>query len=247
VQVARHANDAQVLGNAARALGESDFQAEIELMERAYSIDPVTWTFTLSVLYEWVLNAEAAAGSSPYHDPVLAARIREKLENSRDATLILATVEHMAQRAAGESGVDVARVKAMAGHYLDHVEQLETGSQRVVELREGVRLLGSSFPVTHEAAAPVLRIAGAVAARNLLMAPRPVHPGDATGRRIQGVVKLQVRIRADGHVAEATVVSGTPALTDAAVAAVRQYVYQPVTVKGQACVVVTSVEIEFRD
>ena len=247
VQMARHPNDPQVLGNAARALGETDLKAEIELMQRAYSLDPVTWTFTLSVLYEWVLNAEAPGDSSAYHNPALAAQIREWLENSRDATLILAMVQNMVQRAAGEPGTDVARAKATAGHYLDIVEDLEPGSQRVVGLREGVRLLGVSYPVTHGAPAPVLRIAGAAAARNLLIAPRAVRPVYATGRRIQGHVTLQVRIGATVFVEESMVISGDPPLTDAAVAAVQHYVYQPPIVKGQACAVVTTVEFEFRD
>jgi protein TonB len=79
----------------------------------------------------------------------------------------------------------------------------------------------------------------------LLQSSPPVYPPLAQIARIQGVVKLQVRIGTDGHVTEATVISGHPLLVPAAMDAVRQYVYKPVTLQGQAVEATTTVEVAF--
>jgi protein TonB len=63
--------------------------------------------------------------------------------------------------------------------------------------------------------------------------------------RIQGVVKLQVRIGTDGTVKETTVISGHPLLVPAAVNAVKSYVYKPVTLAGKAVEAVATVEVAF--
>jgi len=63
--------------------------------------------------------------------------------------------------------------------------------------------------------------------------------------RIQGVVKLQVHIGADGRVTQTTVVSGHPLLVPAAIDAVKRYLYKPVTMQGAAVEAITTVEVPF--
>jgi TonB family protein len=142
--------------------------------------------------------------------------------------------------------IDVEQVKWIAADLLNRVEQLQPGSQAMVEAREGVRLLGVDFKPQAETSTPaVLRVGGNVQAMNLLTSTPPVYPAEAQARGIQGVVKLQIRIDNTGYVDSVTLVSGDPALTDAAITAVRQYVYKPTMLNGQAYAVVTTVDVPF--
>jgi TonB family protein len=56
----------------------------------------------------------------------------------------------------------------------------------------------------------------------------PVYPPDAKKDGIQGPVRVDVRLGKDGAVAEARATDGHPTLAEAALAAVRQWRYEPV-------------------
>jgi TonB family protein len=71
-------------------------------------------------------------------------------------------------------------------------------------------------------------------------------PQEARAARIQGVVKLQVRISKEGNVMEATVLSGQPLLVPSALEAVKRYRYKPLMIEGKPYEVLTTVEIPFR-
>jgi TonB family protein len=249
VQVARNPNDAQVLGNAAGSLGFDD--GAIDYLQRAQALDPANWTEDLAMQYSWALLGND--GRLPSAGTVqLAGQVRASLESSTDTGLILATVQAMLssanQSVLGASGPppDLQLVKSLSFEFLNRAEQLQPGSQAVVELREGVRLLGASLKPREAvtSAPPVLRVGGAVQAVNLLASTPPVYPPGAQARGIQGIVKLQIRINDTGHV-DSAVISGDPALTGSAIAAVQQYVYKPTNLNGKPCAVVTTVEVPF--
>jgi protein TonB len=116
---------------------------------------------------------------------------------------------------------------------------------------EGVNRLpvGSVPPVAEKAPATgvqTIRIGGRIAAANLQESPSPIYPPLAKAAGVTGTVKLQVRVGADGHVKDATVISGHPLLLTAALDAAKLYVYKPTMLNGQAAEVLTDVEIEFR-
>ena len=90
-----------------------------------------------------------------------------------------------------------------------------------------------------------IRISGKVAAFNLQESPPPIYPPLAKAAGVQGTVKLQIRIGANGHVKEITVISGHPLLITAAMDAAKLYVYKPTMLNGQAAEVLTDVEIAF--
>jgi bla regulator protein blaR1 len=56
----------------------------------------------------------------------------------------------------------------------------------------------------------------------------PVYPADAKKDHLEGLVHIDVRIAKDGSVAEAKAKDGHPTLAEAALAAVRQWRYEPV-------------------
>jgi len=58
---------------------------------------------------------------------------------------------------------------------------------------------------------------------------QPVYPSEALLRKLEGLVALQAEISQDGKVRAVTVVSGDPILARAAVVAVRQWTYPPVS------------------
>ena len=63
--------------------------------------------------------------------------------------------------------------------------------------------------------------------------------------RISGVVRMNVIIGKDGTVQNLTLVSGHPLLATSAMEAVKQWVYAPTLLNGQAVEVATQVEVEF--
>jgi len=87
-----------------------------------------------------------------------------------------------------------------------------------------------------------ISIGGGVQASKLVEKPEPEYPELAKQARISGVVRFDILIGTDGHVANVTLVSGHPLLVQAALAALGQYVYQPTLLNGQPVEVVTTAE-----
>jgi D-alanyl-D-alanine endopeptidase (penicillin-binding protein 7) len=93
----------------------------------------------------------------------------------------------------------------------------------------------SSFPLSDAAAAASEKESkGASATKAKVGEPRlvhkvdPVYPPEAKKDRLEGLVHVDARLGKDGSVAEATARDGHPTLADAALAAVRQWRYEPV-------------------
>jgi protein TonB len=79
----------------------------------------------------------------------------------------------------------------------------------------------------------------------ILAQPQPVYPSIAIIARIQGDVVLHAIIGRDGRVIELQVVSGHPVLAHAALAAVRNWRYQPTLLSGQPVEVETTITVSF--
>jgi len=77
--------------------------------------------------------------------------------------------------------------------------------------------------------------------------PPPRYPTVARERGLEGVVLLSVLVRPDGRVEEARVASssGTSVLDDAALAAVRTWVFAPATRGGRPVESVVEVPVKF--
>jgi periplasmic protein TonB len=90
-----------------------------------------------------------------------------------------------------------------------------------------------------------IRVGGNVQQSKLVSQPKPAYPADAKAARIQGTVELTVDIGADGKVISVAVLSGPPELVQSAVDAVRQWVYQPTLLNGEAVEVTTTVDVNY--
>jgi protein TonB len=74
----------------------------------------------------------------------------------------------------------------------------------------------------------------------------PVYPLAAQQARIQGVVVVEAIIGADGRVKEARVLQSKPFLDEAALTAVRQWVFTPTTLNGVPVPVIMTVTVNFK-
>jgi TonB family protein len=91
-----------------------------------------------------------------------------------------------------------------------------------------------------------IRVGGNVQAARIVNKVQPVYPAAARRARIQGVVRLHVIIGKDGSITQLEVVSGHPLLQQAALDAVRQWIYQPTLLQGRPVEVDTTIDVIFQ-
>jgi TonB family protein len=82
--------------------------------------------------------------------------------------------------------------------------------------------------------------------KRLISHPRPSYPNLAQRAGLQGVVKLQVRVKQDGSVEAEKVLEGEPALADAAISAVNQWRAKPAWMNGKPVEVISTVTFNFQ-
>jgi len=82
--------------------------------------------------------------------------------------------------------------------------------------------------------------------KRLTSSPTPSYPALAQRAGLQGLVKLQVRVRTDGSVEVLKLLQGEPALADAAIAAVKQWRSKPLWINGKAVEVISTVTFNFK-
>jgi protein TonB len=73
----------------------------------------------------------------------------------------------------------------------------------------------------------------------------PAYPPIALSARVQGIVILEATLDVDGRVTEARVLRSIPLLDQAAIDAVRQWVYTPARLSGVAVPIVMTVTVSF--
>jgi TonB family protein len=92
----------------------------------------------------------------------------------------------------------------------------------------------------------VVALSPAAAESSLIHRVEPDYPEAARGQQLQGAVVLDVHIGQDGTVQDVKVVSGEPLLADAAMAAVKQWRFQPRSIDGAPAEMQTRVTLNFR-
>ncbi|MGI8746064.1 MAG: energy transducer TonB [Bryobacteraceae bacterium] len=102
--------------------------------------------------------------------------------------------------------------------------------------------LGAVITATPVSGAP-LQVDGETMSRRLKFRVVPKYPIDARGAHLEGAIRLQVRVAIDGRVADVKLISGYSNLAQSAMAAVRQWKYEPTIYNGHAVEVITVVEI----
>lgn len=90
-----------------------------------------------------------------------------------------------------------------------------------------------------------LRVGGVVKEPKKIRHVEAVYPELAFSTRVQGVVSLECVIQPDGTVGDVKVVRSIPLLDDAAVAAVKQWLYEQTALNGVPVPVVMTVTVNF--
>jgi len=98
---------------------------------------------------------------------------------------------------------------------------------------------------TAPAPPPRIKVGGLVQQGKILHQPMPVYPPLARAARVQGTVRLEGILGKDGRVRELRVISGHPLLAPAALEAVRQWIYKPTLLNGEAVEVVAPIDVNF--
>jgi periplasmic protein TonB len=90
-----------------------------------------------------------------------------------------------------------------------------------------------------------IKVGGDVQAALILQQIQPVYPLLARQGHIRGSVVLSAVIGTDGKIKNLTIVSGHPLLVDAALSAVRRWIYQPTVLDGVLVEVNTDIIVRF--
>ena len=93
--------------------------------------------------------------------------------------------------------------------------------------------------------APVIRVGGVIREPKKIRDVAPVYPNIAKTAKIQGVVILEAQISPQGRVEGVKVLRSIPTLDEAAVEAVKQWVYTPTLIDGVPVSVVMTVTVNF--
>ena len=88
-------------------------------------------------------------------------------------------------------------------------------------------------------------VGGDVQAAKLVKKIVPQYPPLARAARVSGTVHLLGIISKDGTIEQLQVVSGNPLLIEAAVNAVRQWIYRPTLLNGVAVEVIAPIDVIF--
>jgi len=95
------------------------------------------------------------------------------------------------------------------------------------------------------AVAPV-RVGGSVREPKRVVVVQPIYPELAMLAKLQGVVIIEATVNERGRVVNANVLQGAPMLTDAALEAVKKWVYTPTLVNGVPTPIIMTVTVNFR-
>ena len=208
-------------------------------------------------------EAPATAAAAPTEPPAMAAARRAApqlpwvgrkvkainvfgLSDELRADLLSQLPVHEGDTLSVDSLVNIARVARAFDEHLS-ISTPSAGSNEVmleIMAPGGIRTTAGTIP---EASSDTkrIRIGGNVQQTKLVSQPRPTYPPEAKLAHIQGVVKLNALIGKDGAIQNLEVISGEPVLVQAALDAVKHWVYQPTLLNGEPVEVVTQIDVNF--
>lgn len=108
-------------------------------------------------------------------------------------------------------------------------------------LSAGLVMFGLLMPAV---AAPT-RVSGSEQRKKLVKVVKPVYPPEAKAKGIQGTVKLEATIGTDGAVKDLKVLGGPEELVPPSLEAVKQWMYEPTLMNGQAVEVITEIDVNY--
>ena len=194
-------------------------------------------------------------------DAVAASRSAESPGSAVETEPAGRAVERAALVAAVAAAVEAAasRSAESPGNVVEQEPSAEPSSERLAELvaraaalqeqlqsvlNELQSVLGDSDRSAGSSGEP-FRIGDGIQPPARIGGPAPVYPPEAREARVQGVVIVEATISPTGEVSDVEVLRPVPLLDEAAVAAVRQWRYEPTLVGGEPVAIVMTVTVNF--
>jgi TonB family protein len=221
--------DPRVLANAAAFQSQpgADWYTAERLLRLARALEPgdPAYTRKLAHLYANAILAASDGRSFPIGESNLAfgEAARQQMENSTDGPLLL----------------------EVGNQLMDFVRLPGNRSLAPVDLGQRLRIRAQEAG-TQPAASPSAPILAIALAPRIVSKVDPVYPETARRGGISGSVELRVIAGPGGRVASVRCEYGHPLLIQAAVDAVRQWVFQPVLQNGVAMPVAFSISVPVR-
>lgn len=237
-----------VLADYARDGGQPDGR-----VDAAFTFFHLDGDWPLGERWEGLARVEQYSMSGPYQNlgigMTTSAGLVQVLSSVQDRATAAAFREPSAIRTLGYNGAGMSG----AGTF-DEMEARAVASAKArVGAPPGAVGMIDNVPVTspHPSQPPPppgapVRIGGTLKTPLKVHDVAPVMPALAQQAGIRGFVILDATIASDGSVADAKVLRSIPLLDQAAVAAVRQWRYEPTYLNGAPIPVIMTVEVSFK-
>jgi TonB family protein len=138
-----------------------------------------------------------------------------------------------------------ADLRDTSGEYQQDVAVADDWVHKALAVKKENGLMGGGGGGDRMAQPQRIRVGSNVQAGMLLRKVEPVYPPEAKLAGLQGTVRLAIVIGRDGAVMEARLMNGPAVLGQAAIDAVRQWVYKPTLLNGEPITVETTVDVNF--
>jgi TonB family protein len=211
-----------------------------------------------SVTASTVSNPSPSSSSSPSLSPAKQTTLSEASAPASTNTLTPAASKQPAEKGRTVSAAPaVPEPKKPVVGDVQLAKPVVNGGAAAKEGSEGTPAIDVNQPANGEGLTSLaaghakgpdvpLPIGGDVKQAQLLKAVPPIYPSMARSQHISGNVKIDALIDASGNVSSMTVISGPTMLHQAALAAVKQWRYQPAELDGKPTSMHLTVTVQFR-
>jgi TonB family protein len=246
-----HPRNVAAIVNAARFLAVEDKTEAEDVLKNGIAAAPENRELpaNLGFLYAMEilgLDSLRFGAKSSMLDPELAAHARAELERTSNA-FVLAGAGTAIPNLAGKAipGPADPALFDLASTLSRRARQLAPADPEI----QGPMPLIRYFAAAHEPVAFESRaynpVPGNTQTAALIRKTKPLYPKAAMSAGITGAVRLRVVIARDGTVNSVQAVSGHPMLADAAIEAVKTWLYKPTTLNGIPVELITEVTVQF--
>lgn len=240
-----HPGSKAVTMNAVKFLEREDQNDAEQVLRRATDADPANREMAANLGFLYAMEILG---------PNLAAHAIEELEQSSNATVLAAAgtaLPNLAVHAGGGRQVDqkifdlASELSARARQLAPEDADIQGPMPLIRYFAVAQETLGGAGAPSPPSAPGRIKIGGNVQAANLIRKTQPQYPEAARIAGITGDVRLSAIIGRDGIVQNLQLISGHPLLVDAAVEAVKTWVYKPTLLNGSPVEVVTAITVSF--
>jgi hypothetical protein len=242
-KVKAHPRDAHIRRQAVEALQFCSPDAAEQILTEAGDVAGLGALYAVTALgvigYSY-MNNEPAGTDSSFRERPFAEKARQILDQTTDAVLSSRAAVTLLRTGAilwadGKLDWDYT---ALGNSLLDKARVARPDDFWLLTAPTVLPARGERPPVT-------VQVGGNVQAKKLTRKVVPEYPQAARDLGVQGTVQLTAMVGLNGRILHLSPVSGPPELIPASLEAVRQWEYQPTTLNGKPCYVITRIDVSF--